>query len=97
MSVWKRLESNIGYRIPKVIKDILDSTGFDNEVSLLSLNKDIIKEIEKSVKENPIIVKKSVYETIAKDFEFNLGHRTLLLRIPEFLAQNSKKKSQKKN
>lgn len=96
MSVWKRLETNIGYRFPKVIKDILNSTGFDNEVTLLSLNQDVIKEIEKSVKENPTIVEKTIYKDIAKDFEFNLGHKTLLLSIPEFLAKHSKKKSPKK-
>lgn len=40
--VWKRIEKQVGTKVPIFLKDILDKTGFDNEWSIINLKEENI-------------------------------------------------------
>lgn len=77
-----KLEKFIGDKYPVFIVKVLDSCAF-NLHSLSLLNENTIEEIEKLIRKNPELVKDSIYEkNDITNFEFKLGHRLLLLNIP---------------
>lgn len=84
---------------PRFLKNILAQSGFDCESALLLLNEDKIKKNELEVAANlesyRNLFKKTVYEKNQNadgEFHFLIGHRELLLSIPESLQQKNARK-----
>lgn len=108
-NVFVQLEKFIGCKYSIFLKNILSQSGFDCESALLLLNEDKIKKNELEVAANlesyRNLFKKTVYETRYEknqnadlntdgEFHFLIGHRELLLSIPESLKQkNARKKN----
>lgn len=96
-SVFVRLEKFIGSKYPSFIKDILLHSGFDCESALLLINEERIKKIELDVAAKPELLNNTVYEEKIRnsndEFQFLIGHRELILNIPETIRQKNTKKS----
>lgn len=71
----------------------MNSTGFDNEISLIDLCDESIKEIEEFVDKNKSIIQGTIYADITP-FHFRPRHRVLLLNLPrryrEFKEEKNK-------
>lgn len=85
-----QLEKFTEIQFPKVIKDILILTGFDDFYTLCMINEETLKSIENEVQEELIksdaIIKGSVYQKFSKNnipFKFLLGHKVAILNIPK--------------
>lgn len=106
-SLWNKYENLLGARFPKELKFILNICGFDTELSIAHLNNKIIEEIENIVNENITnnnvdlisVLKNTLYEKKSLPFRFLLGHKLLLLSLPEQITlkkRNSEIKKTKK-
>lgn len=85
---WLNFESYLQSKLPKYLKDILTSTGFDNELSISSINSDSVSDIEKFVSENKHLLKDTIYEkSCESSFKFLPGHRRLLLLLPNRFSE----------
>lgn len=85
---------------PKFLKNILIHCGFDCESTLSLLNEDAIDKIEKEVDIKKELIKNTIYEKKEGNFKFLIGHKQLILAIPETLAETiraKKRKTEKKN
>lgn len=100
-NVFTRLEKLIGCIYPSFLKYVLLRSGFDCESALLLLNEDKINKIELDVAANPELLKNTVYENKNGEFKFLVGHRELILNIPETIRlairQKKEKPSEKNN
>lgn len=102
--LWKHFEQSLGFKFPQEIKLILNICGFDSELSLKEINEKTIESIEQTVTENlnsnnlELVsgLKGSVYEGKPLPFNFLLGHRVLILSIPEKVQLLQKSKSNKR-
>lgn len=89
-----KIEKNIDSKIPKYIKLFLQSTGFDCEFSILSIEESCIKYIESFLQVNRCLLAKTKYEHISP-FKFNIADKTAILSLPR-LIRESKEKAAKK-
>lgn len=80
------MEQFLGSNIPKCIKTILISSGFDCEIALKGLNSDCIVEIESHIQNDRHILLDTPYQNI-ENFKFLPGHRTIILSIPAYLEE----------
>lgn len=96
MLVFKRIEKHIGSKYPNFIKNILEFCGFDNDSTLLLLNEKSIEQIESEVDKNKHLVKDTVYEKKDGKFNFLIGHKELILNIPNILKTLAEQKKSKK-
>lgn len=85
-----QLENFTEIQFPKVIKDILILTGFDDFYTLCMINEETLKSIENEVQEelnkSDAIIKGSIYQKFFKNkipFKFLLGHKVAILNIPK--------------
>lgn len=75
---------------------ILKQCAFD-ENSLLLMNTKTIEEIEDFCKKNPHLLENTVYQRIdIENFAFKIGHKYLLLGIPEIIKRYREKKPEKR-
>lgn len=95
-SIFKRLEKFTGGKYPIFIKDILESCGYDHESTLILLNENSIKEIESEVEGKKDLIKNTVYEHKDGPFSFLIGHKQLILNIPNILKKISEQKKLEK-
>lgn len=72
---------------PHDLIKILDKCSFDSELSLVSMNTQIISEIEEYVNEDLSILSETSYKGI-DHFKFKPGHKTFLLRLPDIIEKN---------
>lgn len=98
---WCKLENFTGNKYPKFIKEILNFCGYDNEHSIVLLNEGSIIEIEEKVNSNKWLLKHTVYER-NDTFKFLIGHKALVLKLPETINKFTKtiieeKKKQKES
>lgn len=96
------LEKFLGNKLPKFIKTILINSGFDNQLSILSITSDTITEIESFVKQFVLVNKDLLKETAYKNvdipnFKFLPGHRDLLLSLPKRVSELNKINIEKKS
>lgn len=68
----------------------------DNEISLEQINEDRLREVEIFVEKNKNLNKNSVYENKPGEIKFLLGHRVLILGIPNSLKESRAKKLSEK-
>lgn len=94
-TIYSKLEKFKKYKYPKFIKDILINSGFDCELALENLDREVIEKIEEDVELNKGWIKDTVYEDKKQKFKFLLGHQALLLQIPQVLKEIRKKKDRK--
>lgn len=70
--------------------------GFEDEISIGQINESAIKKIEEFVRNNKELLKDTKFENKSENFEFLLGHRCLLLELPnkvrDFVESNRKRK-----
>lgn len=92
-NVWKKLSEQ---KYPKFVINILKECAFDkNSLSLISENS--IDDIEKYVRENPELIKNTVYEKEnIGEFKFKIGHKHLILGIPKNIMTIEKEKKKNK-
>lgn len=99
--IFSHLQTFKKSKFPQFIKEILISTGFDTAISLQSIRKATIEELERIITNNTDLLKNTEYlnETgnLKKTpFKFMLGHETLILNLPndvkEYLTRNKKQK-----
>lgn len=103
--LWSNIEKRIGNKFPEEIKAILDITGFDIELSLKGINEKTVESIEQIVNENIVAnntetvaaLKGSTYEGKPLPFRFLLGHKILILSLPDKIASIKKKSGKSKN
>lgn len=99
-SIFRKLETFVGFKYPSFIKDILLNTGYDCEHAIQTIDEKSISTIEKKIEsDHPHLLKGTIYERKPENnlpFEFLLGHRALILEIPSTLAKYLKRKSDKK-
>lgn len=95
-SIFNKLEKFTGIKYPQFIKDILLNNGFDWEYALLGITEKEIEKLEADVNENKHLIKDTIYETKEGTFKFLIGHRIVLLNIPQTLNAY-KNKNQRKN
>lgn len=100
---WCNFEQFIGGKIPDFIKIILIECGFEDEISIGQINESAIEKIEEYVRKNKELLKDIKFEN-EENFVFLLGHRCLLLELPnkvrdfiESKPKRSKKGSNKIN
>lgn len=78
-------------RIPESVIIILKSTGYDQKITLRTLEAKSIAEIEEFITENPSILSElptnSVYLR-KKPFKFLPGHRILIENIPKYINEH---------
>lgn len=101
MSVFKRIENFNGNKYPKYIKNILIHCGFENEISLGTINEESIEDIEKIINQNINLLRGTCYVNtngtlISTPFRFLLGHRALILNIPKTIQDFTENKKKKK-
>lgn len=104
-NVFNRLEKFNGNKYPKFIKNILIYCGFENEISLSTINEKSIEEIEQNINQNIALLRGTNYidtngSLISAPFKFLLGHKSLILNIPKTIEEftdNKKKKKSVKN
>lgn len=104
IKLWSKLESFSGHKYPKEIKYILNICGFDSELSLKEIKEQTIESIEEIVNNNlsqnnsELIeaLKDSSYEGKPLPFKFLLGHKLLILSIPQNINSIAKNKNRKK-
>lgn len=77
------------------MKNILIHCGFDCESTLSLLNEDAIDKIEKEVDIKKELIKNTIYEKKEGNFKFLIGHKQLILAIPETLAETIRAKKRK--
>lgn len=95
--LWAEFEAYIGHKFPKVLKDILNFNGLDNDLAFELIDSNAIDNLEKVVNENKEILKKSSYEkTIQEPFKFSFGHRLLLLNLSKKYKEFTEDKKNKK-
>lgn len=99
-NVLARLQKFSGDKYPKFIVNILKLCSFDGH-SLRNINENTIKDIEKFVQHNPIVLKNTVYQKDLEaddpvDFKFKIGHKYLLLGIPDELKKFNEHRNLKK-
>lgn len=94
-STFTRLEKFAGNKYPIFIKNILEACGYDHESTLNLLNENSIKQIEREVDERKNLVKGTVYENKDGPFHFLIGHKELILSIPNTLKKLSAQKKSK--
>lgn len=96
--IWLFIEAKLEISVPLYIKNILRACGFDNGVSIASIDEDDIEYFVNEVRngnvmkffienENNIL---EGTEIPAPKFEFTRGHKKLLLSIVEFLKTHAK-------
>lgn len=98
-NVFKRIEKYRNCKFPDFIKEILIQSGYDCESALLTLNEQSFPNIEKEVNKNKNVLKGTVYEEKLNDnFTFLIGHKAIILSIPETLKKiKNKNKTKTKN
>lgn len=93
---WADFEAFVGHKFPKILKDILNINGLDNELAFEFIDSNAIDNLEKVVNENKEILKKSSYEkTIELPSKFSFGHRLLLLNLSKKYKEFSEDKKNK--
>lgn len=101
-NVIKELENFTHDHFPKFILNVLIKCGFDNKNSIKLINEESIKILETYVNENKNILKNTNYKSNI-EFKFAIGHKLLLLNLPQYLENyekslsESKKQSNKKD
>lgn len=86
-TVFTRLEKYIKNKYPTFLKLLLLNLGYDCETVLETLNEDEILKIESEINLNrdayKELLKNTIYENQIGEFKFLIGHKTLILKIPE--------------
>lgn len=92
------METFIGVEIQKDIKYILEESGYNSHLSLLSLKEENIQEIEKYINSKEVIKKKLKTYLSSETFEFKPGHKALLISLSikarEFISENKNQSSE---
>lgn len=88
-NIWKKLAAQ---KYPEFIINILKKCAFDcNSLELLDVNS--IKEIQKYIEQHPELLRKTPYEKEnTENFKFKIGHKHLILGIPNFIKKISEEK-----
>lgn len=92
--MFSELELFMNQTIPSDIKHILIQTSFENELSLLGIDDEIIADIELYVNENKDILKNTSYEKV-EVFKFKPGHKTFILQMANQVKQKREEKTSK--
>lgn len=103
-TVFKHLEKFTQEKYPKFLKSISIYSGFDSEPALQAITEKEIQQIEEVINEDKdflkINLKGTNYEKHLEDenfkFKFLIGHKTILLKIPQTLDDYIKQKDKKK-
>lgn len=72
---WMSLENFLGCPLSEELKNILNNSGFDNELALSDITSETISDIEKYESRN--------YDSATPKFSFLPGHRAVLMNIPK--------------
>lgn len=88
-------ERYLNNKIQSDVKIILTETGFDNKISISTLNEKNIEEIEKYVNKKKDILQNSKVYTESDVFEFKPGHRSLILSLPKKFAEYTQSEKNK--
>lgn len=102
--LWDNLEHFLEFKFPAELKAILNISGFDCELSLKEIDEKSIELIEERVNTNLVAndletvsaLKGSTYEQKPLPFRFLLGHKILILSIPEKINSLKKNKTKKR-
>lgn len=98
--MWISIEKTFNQKIPECVKEILNANGFSTELSLLSINAEILQNIEKFTNEHLedtitklICCYSNIYkaQVIEKKFCFMPGHKALILQLHKHLEENRQK------
>lgn len=95
---WKSLEYHIGFEIPTFIKINLEFSGYNNPLSIQSIDETTIVQIEKNTKEifkrvfpnATELQKKKIFDIFHESpdqFRFFSGHRTLIIELANYTKQ----------
>lgn len=79
-------------KIPVDIVRILEACSFDTEDSLLSINEEILAEIEQYANEDRTVLNNTSYEQV-NNFKFKPGHKVFIMNLPRRIRQLNEKKS----
>lgn len=97
-SCFRSLERFIGSKIPAFIVNILIESGFESEIALRQLNEESVTEIEEFVNVKRDLLINTSYAELGIDepFKFLIGHKKILLSIPNQIkiSKSSKKKGE---
>lgn len=102
-NVFNRLEKFLKNKYPQFIKNILISCGFESEASLKTINEQSIELIENYVNRKKELLEGTNYinedgSLTSDPFKFLIGHKLLLLSIPQTIVEyTSEKRNKKKN
>lgn len=98
--MWISIENVLNQKIPECVKEILNANGFTSELSLMSINAEVLQNIEDFTNENLedtihglICCHSDTYKSqvIEKQFNFLPGHKALILQIAKNLDENRQK------
>lgn len=94
-NIFNKLESFVGYKYPKFITDILLKHGFDCEYAIEQINEKTLEQLESEIKEPLYENSSENLDENCKSFKFLLGHRAIILNIPETLKAYKSSKTRK--
>uniref|UniRef100_A0A1Y1L797 Uncharacterized protein n=1 Tax=Photinus pyralis TaxID=7054 RepID=A0A1Y1L797_PHOPY len=98
-SIWEKIETSIKVQVPTYLKNLLAINGYDNVISLSTLDDNTFQELETFAKatlpslidENEFFKYYGIFAKNVTTFSIVGGHKVLLKKVAEYLANDFKK------